>query len=542
MIRINQLKLSVFHTDEDLKDRAAGLLRVRPDHIHRVRIVRRSIDARDKSDLKFVYTVDVEVPGEKKILIRCRDRNIFAAPEVRYHFPEHGDEPLDERPVIIGFGPAGIFCAWMLAKHGYRPVVLERGEEATKRRKTVESFWNGGRLDPDSNVQFGEGGAGTFSDGKLNTGVHDRAGRNAEVLRRFVKAGAPENILFDAKPHVGTDRLVEIVQNLRAQIVSFGGTVRFRKTVTDFMVSDGRVRGVVTADGEKIPASVIVLAPGHSARDTFTVLCDRKVMMQQKPFAVGLRVQHPQSFINHALYGENAPDFLGAAPYKLTHMAADGRGVYSFCMCPGGYIVNASSEEGKLAVNGMSYSDRSSGYADSAIVTAVRPEDFSSWHHTGTDAVLDGMYFQRELEERAFREGEGSIPVQRYADFLASRGNDISSLSSPFDRQSPCVKGAFRFGRVDQILPDRIYGNINEGMASFDRIIPGFAGSEALFAGIESRTSSPVRIVRDDNYESSVKGLYPCGEGAGYAGGIVSAAIDGIRTAEKIAEKYRPFS
>ncbi|MEE8835493.1 MAG: FAD-dependent oxidoreductase [Eubacteriales bacterium] len=536
MIRISQLKLPVLHAPEDLKTRAASLLHVAPEEIRRLRTVRRSIDARDRSDLRFVYTVDLEIAHEKKILSRVRNRNISAAPAVRYHFPKSGTKELSAPPVIVGSGPAGFFAAWMLARHGYRPVLLERGDEANVRKKKVEAFWKGqAPLDLSSNVQFGEGGAGTFSDGKLNTGVHDREGRKAEVLRLFVKAGAPADIMYDAKPHIGTDLLVDVVRNLRAQILSFGGEVHFRSEVTDFMTENGRITGVRTADGTEYRTEAVILAIGHSARDTFTVLSDMGIPMEPKPFAVGLRVQHPQDMINRLLYGEDAPAVLGAAPYKLTHTASDGRGVYSFCMCPGGYIVNASSEEGRLTVNGMSLHDRASGYANSAIVTAVRPEDYAGYHISGKNPVLDGMYFQQYLEEKAFAAGEGEVPFQRLDDFE-------KGLTGTSGLWQPCVRGPYRFAGVHTILPGRIRDDFLEGMHAFGHMMEGFDHPETLLAGVESRTSSPVRILRDENFESAVRGLYPAGEGAGYAGGIMSAAMDGIRTAEKIAENYRAFS
>lgn len=536
MIRISQLKLPVGHSQADLMKKTAGALRISDRDIHRIRTVRRSIDARDRDNICYVYTVDAEVPGEKKILSRCRGRaNVQQAPQIRYHFPASGEQSSSGPPVIIGSGPAGLFCAWMLARHGYRPIVLERGEAADVRRKKIQKFWNGGALDSGTNVQFGEGGAGTFSDGKLNTGVHDRSGRNQEVLRLFVKAGAPEDILWDAKPHVGTDLLVNIVRNLRAQIESFGGTVEFRSKVTGFQISGGRVSGVITENGRQYRSDAVVLATGHSARDTFLALSELGVRMEPKPFAVGLRVQHPQQLINNALYGPDAPEELGAAPYKLTHRAADGRGIYSFCMCPGGYIVNASSEEGRLAVNGMSLHDRASGWANSAVVAAVHPEDYMAYQRTGIAPCLNGMNFQRDLEEKAFRAGAGRIPVQCLGDFRNGKTGGISSWE-------PCTKGAYQYGDVRGILPSQLAADISDSMTSFGRIITGFDDPDTILAGVESRTSSPVRILRGENLESPLEGLYPCGEGAGYAGGITSAAIDGIKVAEKIAEKYRPLS
>ena len=525
MIRISQLKLPITHTESELKKKIAKTLRC-GEKSFSYEIIRQSLDARHKEDKKFVYTIEVSIENEKKILQKVHNNNIMSTNKKEYVFPKAGNRELSHRPVIVGSGPAGIFCAWYLARAGYRPLVLERGEEAEKRRETVDRFWKNGVLDPESNVQFGEGGAGTFSDGQLNTLVMDSFGRNREVLKRFVEAGADPEILYQHKPHLGTDVLVDIVQTLRRQIEEMGGSFRFRSKVTDLKIENGRLTGVEIDHKELLPAEICVLAIGHSARDTFFMLKDRGLTMEPKAFAVGLRVEHPQTLINEDLYGEKENRILGAASYKVTHTCRNGRGVYSFCMCPGGYVVNASSEEGQLAVNGMSYQARDGKNANSAVIVTVPPEDFPQ------EGPLGGIAFQRELEKKAWQLGQGKVPVQLFGDYCGHKP------SQSLGEVTPCIRGEYVLSDVRSILPKEIGDSIEEGIHAFGKKLPGFDREDALLSGIESRTSSPVRLVRDREGLSNISGVYPCGEGAGYAGGITSAAMDGIKTAECIASAY----
>lgn len=529
MIRINQIKLPIPHTKEALEQKIRKALHLKQEQAFTYEIIRQSVDARKKSEKKFVYSVNISIPGESKILRKVVDKNVMSAKAQEYHFPSGGESELKERPVIVGSGPAGLFCAYMLASHGYRPIVLERGADVRERLKTVEDFWKTGRLNTQSNVQFGEGGAGTFSDGKLNTLVKDPDGRGREALRIFTECGAPEEILYQQKPHLGTDVLVDIVACMRKKIEAWGGEFRFWNQVTDLKIQSDSVTGVVINEEQELAAQVLVLAIGHSARDTFEMLYSRQIAMRQKSFAVGVRIEHPQKMINLALYGEESNPHLGAAPYKLTAQTSNGRGAYTFCMCPGGYVVNASSEEQMLAVNGMSYQKRDSANANSAVIVTVTPEDFPSDH------PLSGVEFQRRLENAAYKAAGGDVPVQLFQDFCDNR------KSLQLGEVTPCIKGNWQFANLREILPDYICSSLEDAIGDFGHKIPGFSRGDAVLSGVESRTSSPVRIERDASMQSSLSGVYPCGEGAGYAGGITSAAMDGIKVAEAIAGKYRPL-
>lgn len=547
MIRITQVKIHTEHTEEQLQKKAADILRIPVKDILQMNIVRQSVDARKKPDIFYIYTLDIAAANEERIIKNCRKKKgaegqIQKVEANEYRFPESGGKKQEYPTVIVGTGPAGLFCGYFLALHGYRPILLERGKDVDARQADVEAFWNGAPLNPSSNVQFGEGGAGTFSDGKLNTLVKDRDGRNQAVLKTFVSFGAKESILYEAKPHIGTDVLRTVVKNMRSEIIRLGGQVRFESRMTEILIRNQQVAGVVVNGREEIPCKQMVLAIGHSARDTFSMLYEKQIPMSAKAFAVGLRVEHPQRMINESQYGMEDPGRLGAAPYKVTAKAGNQRGVYSFCMCPGGYVVNASSEEGRLAVNGMSYSGRNGENANSAIIVSVGPEDF------GQDHPLAGMAFQRTLEERAFRLGRGKIPAQRYGIYKECVEKDCTQEElSPKRVQElteagfqPGCKGAFRWADVSRILPGECNRAFVEGMESFGRQIAGFDREDAILLGVESRTSSPVRIHRDDTLQSEIRGLYPCGEGAGYAGGITSAAMDGIRVAEAIAKCFAP--
>lgn len=528
MIQISQLKLPCTHTQQELREKIERTLRIRPEELIEYSIEKQSIDARKKPQIFYVYTIHASVLQEKKVFKKVHSKNITIVEKKVYQFPFHAESTPADRPVIIGSGPAGLFCAYMLAEHGFAPILLERGKAIEERKKDVDSFWETGKLNPESNVQFGEGGAGTFSDGKLNTLVKDPSGRNRKVLEIFVKEGAPEEILYVNKPHIGTDLLMNVVKNMRKTTQSNGGEVRFESKVTELCITDGKICGVVINKEQFLPAKSVILAIGHSARDTFEMLWEKQICMEAKSFAVGVRVEHPQKLINYAQYQMELPKTLPAASYKVTAQLSNGRGVYSFCMCPGGYVVNASSEEGRLAVNGMSYHSRAGENANSAIIVTVTPKDY------GSDHPLAGMEFQRKLEEKAFRLAQGKIPVQRYEDFCKNRATDS------FGTVHPSMKGNYAPANVREILPEIVAASIEEGIRCFDQKLQGFADPDALLSGVESRTSSPVRISRDPStMEGSVKGLYPCGEGAGYAGGITSAAMDGIRMAEAVAGQLR---
>ena len=539
MIRIQQLNLEIPHLNTEaefdhyqntqLEKKILKLLKIQPKDLKSFTIVRRSLDARKKPMLYYSYIVDAEIANETQLLKRNKLKNVSASESKEYQFPVMEANVITSnkfsRPVIVGLGPAGLFCGYYLAKQGLKPIILERGKPVEQRLKDVEEFWRSGVLNTESNVQFGEGGAGTFSDGKLNTLIKDKYGRNKEVLKVFVEHGAPEKIIYDQKPHIGTDILMNVVRSMRNRMIAWGAEIHYETKMTEILHQQNKICGVKTNDGNIFQTDTVVLAIGHSARDTFKMCYEQQISMEAKSFAVGFRVEHPQNLINVRQYGEEYPDCLPTAAYKVTAKSDNGRGVYSFCMCPGGYVVNASSEEGLLAINGMSYSKRDGKNANSAIIISVTPKDFSG------QGPLSGVEFQRQIEKRAFEIGKGFIPVQYYKDF---KGKEKHNGNIPEDF-TPSMKGNFTFAEVNQILPKELNGSFVQGMEHFHKIIPGFADDYAIVSGIESRTSSPLRILRNDSGQSdTMKGLYPCGEGAGYAGGITSAAMDGIYIAEKI--------
>jgi uncharacterized protein len=532
MIRITQIKISIDEPVSKVKSLVLKKLRLQESDLLDYRIYKESIDARHRGEIDFIYTVDIKLKDEARILSK-KIKNVSLAPELDYVNPVIGSKKMLHRPVVIGFGPAGMFAALLLAQNGYRPIVLERGQAVDERVKSIDKFWLEGKLNPKSNVQFGEGGAGTFSDGKLTSRVRDLRGR--KVLEEFVQAGAPEDILYKAHPHVGTDLLRNIVKNIRKQIIELGGEVHFDAQVEEFLIEDEQLQAVKLADGNIIKTNQAILAIGHSARDTFSELYDKGVTITAKPFAVGVRIEHPQSLINKAQYKEFADHpRLGAAEYRLTYKASSGRGVYTFCMCPGGLVVPAASEEGGLVTNGMSEHARNQKNANSGLLVQVFPEDFP------TDHPLAGVEFQKELEHKAFELGGSNYqaPAQLVGDFLDGKA------SKAMGTVEPSYALGVKPTNLESLFPDYVTQSMREAIVGLDKKMHGFALSDAVMTGVESRSSSPVRINRDEeNYQSvSTKGIYPSGEGAGFAGGIVSAGIDGLKCAESmIAEFAKPL-
>ena len=527
MIRIRQIKIPIEKDNiNHLKKKVSTILKCPEADIQKISISKKSLDARKKPNIFYIYEIDVDVKNEEHLLKKHQsNKDIFLTPEEKYVYPKIGNKKLKHRPIIVGSGPAGLFCAYLLAELGYHPIIIERGEKIEERVKSVENFWKTGVLNKNSNVQFGEGGAGTFSDGKLNTLVKDKNFRMKKVFEIFVESGADKDILYTNNPHIGTDVLRKIIINLRKKIIDFGGEFRYKTTLTNINTKENKMTSIEINHKEIIETDILVLAIGHSARDTFEMLDKKAFFLEPKPFAIGLRIQHPQELININQYGKNSK-LLPPASYKLTYQTKEGRGVYSFCMCPGGYVVNASSEERRLAINGMSYHDRNSQNANSAIVVTISSKDY------GTNP-LDGLTFQRELEEKAYYLGNGKIPIQTIKDFH----NSVESKK--LGNISPIFKGDYQLTDLNQIFPSYISTSIKEALLHFNQKIPGFNDDDALLAGVESRTSSPVKIPRGENLESHIKGIYPCGEGAGYAGGITTSAMDGLKVAESIISTYQ---
>ena len=533
MLRITELKLPLEHDAATLRAAVLTRLGLNDDELLEFRVFRRGVDARHKLAILFTYTIDLTTTRDEDILSKSAgDAHVMATPDTSYKpVVDLSARPKDHaqlRPVVIGSGPCGIMAGLILAQAGFKPIIVERGKAVRERTRDTWAFWREGMLDPESNVQFGEGGAGTFSDGKLYSQIKDPKHYGRKVLDEFVKAGAPEEILVVSKPHIGTFRLVKMVEHIRASIEALGGEFRFGQRVDDLVIDDGQVRGVCFADGDELRSDHVILAIGHSARDTFAMLQQRGVYIEAKPFSIGFRIEHPQGLIDRARYGPSAGHpLLGAADYKLVHHAKNGRSVYSFCMCPGGTVVAAASEPGRVVTNGMSQYSRDERNANSAIVVAVTPEvDYPG------DA-LAGVALQRQWEERAFELGgrDYRAPAQKVGDFVDGRAS--SELGAIMPSYTPGVQ----LGDLSTALPDYAIAAIREALPAFDRQIRGFYQRDALLTGVETRTSSPIRIRRNDDDLQSIntRGLYPAGEGAGYAGGILSAAVDGIKVAEAVA-------
>jgi uncharacterized FAD-dependent dehydrogenase len=534
MLRIAELKLPLDHSEADLRQAVLARLGVRDDELVDFTVFKRAYDARKKSAIALIYTIDVTVKDEPRVASRlARDPHAMPTPDMAYRFVANASMvPAGvERPVVIGMGPCGLFAALLLAQMGMRPIVIERGKIVRERTVDTFGFWRQRKLNTESNVQFGEGGAGTFSDGKLHTQIKDPRHYGRKVLTEFVEAGAPEEIMYVSKPHIGTFRLVKMVEHLRQKIIDLGGEIRFQTRVDDILVEgegDARqLRGVVLSNGETLPTRHVVVAVGHSARDTFQMLYERGVYVEAKPFSIGFRVEHPQSLIDVCRFGPNAGNkILGAADYKIVHHASNGRSVYSFCMCPGGTVVAASSEEGRVVTNGMSQYSRAERNANSAIVVGITPADYPGH-------PLAGIDFQRELESRAFVLGGGTYdaPGQLMGDFV--RG----VASKEFGSVKPSFRPAVHLTDLGTALPDYAITALREAFVAFDKQIKGYFREDAVLTGVETRTSSPIRIKRhDDTLQSlNTRGLFPAGEGAGYAGGIMSAAIDGVKVAEAVA-------
>lgn len=519
MINIKQIKVDVLNNDNESIKKAI-LKKLKVDKINNFNIIKQSIDARDKNQIFYVYEVDVDINNEDKYI----NKDITKSPDRNYYFNNFGNEDYN-LITIVGMGPCGLFSAYNLLRNGYKVLLIDRGEKVESRINTIEDFWNNNNLNTNSNVQFGEGGAGTFSDGKLNTLVKDLNNRGRFVFNTFIDCGAPKEILYSHTPHIGTDKLREVIINLRKEIITLGGEIRYNTQLTDLDIEDNKLKGIYVNNDEYIKTDILVLALGHSARDTFYMLKDY-LDMENKPFAMGIRIQHDQDMINYSQYGKKYYKHLPNANYKLTYTTKDKRGVYSFCMCPGGYVVNSSSELNKLCINGMSYYKRDSGNANSALIVTIDEKDYGS-------KLLDGVKFQRELEEKTYQSTNGLIPVQLLKDYFDNK------VSNSFGELKPKIKGNYKFANINEILPEFMNNSIKEAIKNYSNKIKGFDKEDSIISCIEARTSSPIRILRNEELESNIKGIYPAGEGCGYAGGITSAAIDGIKVSESIMKTYR---
>ncbi len=528
-IKVNNIVLDIDENIEDVKTKAARKMKISESEIKVFRIAKESIDARKKNNIKFNYAALIEIDNEMKVVASANDKDVKIE-EVKYDSEfEFGTIDMKHRPIIVGMGPAGMFAGLLMAQKGYKPLIIERGENVDRRTNSIVKFWTRAVLNTESNVQFGEGGAGTFSDGKLTTRTKDT--RCDYILEEFVKAGAPGEILYMGKPHIGTDILKSVVKNIRETIISLGGEVRFNSKLEDIKIQDKKIKSIIV-NGEELPCDSLILAPGHSARDTYEMLFNKGIFMSSKPFAIGVRIEHPQGMIDENQYGKFAGhERLKAADYKLTYTSSKlDRSVYSFCMCPGGEVVAAASEQGCLAINGMSKYKRDKANANSAIVVSVGPKDF------GGDSPLAGIEFQRHYEALAYNIGGANYnaPVQLVGDFLKGR------VSTEIGSVKPSYTPGYKFADLTECLPGFVTDAIKEALPKFDYKINGFAREDAVLTGIETRTSAPVRIDRNDKLQSiSLEGLYPAGEGAGYAGGIISAAVDGLKVAENIMKEWK---
>lgn len=517
MIRVRQVEVDINHNIEDIKKKVAKKLNINVEDIKNIKINKESIDARH--GLKYVYEVDIDIDKSVKYT-----DDIFETPDETYKYEITGKEKLKDKIVIVGSGPAGLFAAYMLSQNGYPILLIERGEKVEDRINTVEEFWKSNKLNINSNIQFGEGGAGTFSDGKLNTLKKDKEYRQKKVFEIFKEYGAPEDIMYSNKPHIGTDILRDVVKNMRNKILECGGEIKYNTCLTDLIIENNELKGIKVNNDEIIKTNNLVLAIGNSARDTFLMLNKNNVEMTTKPFAIGVRVQHPQKMIDLSQY--KTLDYnLPPSSYKLTYHSSNGRGVYSFCMCPGGYVINASSEENRIVINGMSNYKRDSLNANSAIIVTVSNKDFG-------DNIDDVINYQRKLEENAYNIGKGNIPIQTYKGFKENKILPIGNIE-------PIFKGNYTLCNINEILPDYVNDALKEAMEYFGTKIKGFNSDDTIIAAVESRTSSPIRIVRDDNLESNIKGIYPIGEGSGYSGGITTSAMDGLKLFETIIKKYK---
>lgn len=522
MLKIRQIKLNINHNQNELTNKILKKLKIKEKGLINYQITKKSIDARDKQNIMYVYEINANIKNENQIL-KKHINDIFKAENETYKIPKPGKKPLKSKIIIVGSGPTGLFAGYLLAKLNYKPLIIERGEDIENRTKTVENFWKTNKLNPNSNVQFGAGGAGTFSDGKLNTNTKDKFFRNKEILKIFVKHGAPEEILYLNNPHIGTDILKKVIKNIINEIKKMGGEIKFNTCLTNINTKNNKLISIEFNNKQIIPCNHLILATGHSSRDTFEMLLNKGLNIIPKPFAVGIRIQHPQALINKAQYG-NA--HLPPASYKLTYQTKNKRGVYSFCMCPGGYVVNASSEKNTLAINGMSDHARDSENANSAIIVTISPKDFGS-------LPLDGIKFQRNLETSAYQIGNGKIPIQLFSDF--KNNQETKQLKTI----KPIFKGNYHLTNIRNIFPDYINEALIEGITHFGTQIKGFDNNDAIIAAVESRTSSPIKIPRNENFTSNIEGIYPAGEGAGYAGGIMTSACDGLKVAEQIIQTYK---